>query len=114
MSIKESNFNGKNGSTFSDLFTVRVKGADPPSPYGPDRKISVFLTTHLRLYMHLGVNMLDLEQILIFKFGCLALKLRWLNIRWRTEGECGGLDDECEQTKQPDHQHLISDSKYKI
>ena len=69
--------------------------------------------------MHLGVNMLDLEQILIFKFGCLALKLRWLNNRWRTEGECGGLDDECEQTKQPDQLTIstlyqIQNTKYKI
>ena len=51
LSIKESNFNGKNGSKFSHLLTVRAERADPPSPpYGqPDRKNTVFfVTTSLR------------------------------------------------------------------
>ena len=30
LSIKESNFSGKNGSEVSHLLTVRAKGADPP------------------------------------------------------------------------------------
>ena len=43
MSMKESNFNEKNGSKFSHLLTVRADGADPPTPYGQaDHKISVF------------------------------------------------------------------------
>ena len=43
MSIKESNFNEKNGSTFSHLLMVWAEGADPP--YGePDRKYQFFMT----------------------------------------------------------------------
>ena len=40
LSIKESNFNGKNRSKFSHLLKVRTEGADrPPLPHGhPDRK----------------------------------------------------------------------------
>ena len=49
--------------------------------------------------------MLDLEKNIYFQIGCLALKRRWLNNKWRTEGEGGVLGDEREQTKQPDHQH---------
>ena len=44
MSIKESKFDGKNWSKFSNLLTVRAEVADPAPTYGqPDRRIFVFL-----------------------------------------------------------------------
>ena len=44
-SIKESNFNAKNGLKFSHFLTVRTGGADPSPPLTinqPDCKTSVF------------------------------------------------------------------------
>ena len=49
LSTKESDFNGKNGSKFSHLLTVRADGANPLPPYSqPDCKISVFMTSLAR------------------------------------------------------------------
>ena len=50
LSIKESNFNGKNGSKFSNLITVRAEGADPPIPlpYGQRDRKYPFSTPSLR------------------------------------------------------------------
>ena len=52
LSIRESNFNGKNGATFSHLLTVRAEGTDPPPRPAPlivslIVKRPFFLTTFL-------------------------------------------------------------------
>ena len=43
LSTKESNFNGKNGSKFSHLLTVRAEGADP---FPPPLPLTVSLTVN--------------------------------------------------------------------
>ena len=42
LSIKQSDFNEKNGSKFSHLLTVRTEGLTPLLYGQPDHKISVF------------------------------------------------------------------------